>query len=127
MANLIVEVIGGVGTHKELHAAAALDRLGGVLATAEFRTTARGYIDLLRWLRSFGHVVAVGVEGTGSWGAGLARFLAVEGVNVVEVNRPDRTAPPAARQDRHGRRDRGRPSRAGRHRNQHAEVNDWPG
>ena len=100
MANLIVEVIGGVDTHKEFHAAAALDRLGGVLATAEFRTTARGYIDLLRWLRSFGHVVAVGVEGTGSWGAGLARFLAVEGVNVVEVNRPDRQL-----RRRHGKTD----------------------
>ena len=60
------------------------------MADAEFPATARGYEQLLSWLRSFGRLWAVGVEGTGSYGAGLARHLTEQGVRVVEVNRPDR-------------------------------------
>ena len=80
----------GVDTHKDVHVAAVLDELGRLLATGSFPTTRHGYRRLLRWLRSHGEPVAVGVEGCGSWGAGLARFLAARGVSVVEVNRPNR-------------------------------------
>jgi transposase len=65
-------VTGGVDTHKDSHVAAALDDVGRMLGTAEFPATPAGYRQLWRWLRAFGAVVAVGVEGTGSWGAGLA-------------------------------------------------------
>ena len=90
MADLPPSITGGVDTHKDLHVAAALDGVGKLLATESFPTTAAGYRALLAWLRGFGTVVAVGVEGTGSWGAGLARHLAAEGVTVLEVNRPNR-------------------------------------
>ena len=60
----------------------------------EFPATAAGYAELLGWLRSLGNLALAGVEGTGSYGAGLARYLAAAGVRVVEVDRPDR-------QDRH--------------------------
>jgi transposase len=83
-------VIGGVDTHKELHVAAVLDELGRLLATATFPATAPGYRQLTRWLCGFGEVLAVGVEGTGSWGAGLSRHLRVRGLNVIEVNRTNR-------------------------------------
>jgi transposase len=87
-------ITGGVDTHSEVHVAAALDSLGGLLGTREFPATAAGYAGLLGWLAKFGDVALVGVEGTGSYGAGLARYLAARGVRVVEVDRADR-------QDRH--------------------------
>jgi transposase len=57
------------------------------LGSETFPATATGYESLLRWLRSFGALERVGVEGTGSYGAGLTRYLTTEGVAVVEVNR----------------------------------------
>lgn len=84
------EVTGGVDTHKDFHVVAAKNGLGRLLDTATFPTTRRGYADLLEWLHTFGALVEVGVEGTGSYGAGLARHLTTAGVKVVEVNRPDR-------------------------------------
>ena len=87
-------ITGGVDTHADLHVAAALDSVGGLLGVQEFPATAAGYAELLGWLRSFGNLALAGVEGTGSYGAGLARYLAAAGVRVVEVDRPDR-------QDRH--------------------------
>jgi transposase len=57
---------GGVDTHSEVHVAAALDPLGGMLGTREFPATAAGFASLLGWLEKFGHVTLVGVEGTGS-------------------------------------------------------------
>jgi transposase len=83
-------VIGGVDTHLDIHVAAALDPIGGLLGVGEFRTTTAGYQDLLGWLSAFGPVLRVGVEGTGSYGAGLARFLLDHAVEVVEVDRPNR-------------------------------------
>src|SRR5215216_2950562 len=83
-------VFGGVDTHKDVHVAAALDEVGRLLGTGSFPTTAAGYRQLWRWLRSHGDVVAVGVEGTGAWGAGLARYFSAEGVDVREVMRPNR-------------------------------------
>ena len=87
-------ITGGVDTHADLHVAAALDPLGGLLGVQEFPATATGYAQLLGWLGGFGGIALVGVEGTGSYGAGLGRHLAAAGVRVVEVDRPDR-------QDRH--------------------------
>ena len=83
-------ITGGVDTHSGMHVAAALDPIGGLLGVREFPATAAGYAELLDWLRSFGTVTLAGVEGTGSYGAGLARYLAAAGVRVVEVDRPDR-------------------------------------
>lgn len=80
----------GVDTHGETHVAAALDHLGGVLAVASFPTTVGGYRDLHSWAVGQGIVGQVGVEGTGAWGAGLARHLRAEGIEVLEVCRPDR-------------------------------------
>ena len=87
-----VVVIGGVDTHADVHVAAACDHLGAVLGTASFPTTTAGYRLLLRFLGSFGQLAQVGVEGTGSYGSGLARHLADRDVVVVEVNRPNRQA-----------------------------------
>ena len=83
-------ITGGVDTHADMHVAAALDPIGGLLGVREFPATAAGYAGLLDWLRSSGTIALVGVEGTGSYGAGLARHLAAAGVRVVEVDRPDR-------------------------------------
>jgi transposase len=83
-------ITGGVDTHADVHVAAALDEIGGLLGVREFPATAAGYASLLGWLRSFGTLAVAGVEGTGSYGAGLARHLAAAGVRVVEVDRPDR-------------------------------------
>ena len=76
-------------THKDLHVAAVVDERG-TLGSEQFTTTAEGYRRLLTWMRSFGPVDKVGVEGTGAYGAGLARFLGEVGIEVVEVNRTNR-------------------------------------
>ena len=94
-------VIAGVDTHKDVHVVVVLDELGRLLDTASFSTTTRGYRDLTGWVTGFGEVLAVGVEGTASWGAGLCRHLRARGLNVIEVNQPDR----------HRRRRRGKSDR----------------
>jgi transposase len=83
-------VIVGVDTHAAMHCAVVLERTGRLLATREFDAGARGYSALLTWARRFGTLEAVGVEGTGAYGAGLARHLVAEGLKVLEVPRPDR-------------------------------------
>lgn len=83
-------VIGGVDTHKDTHVAAVLDEYGRLLDTASFPANAHGYRRLLIWLGGHGEILAVGIEGTGSWGAGLSRHLRQRGVNVIEVNRTNR-------------------------------------
>ena len=85
-----IEVVGGVDTHRDDHVAAAVDAAGRLLGTASFPATAAGYRQLLGWLANWGTLRCVGVEGTGSYGAGLARHLAAAGICVVEVNRPNR-------------------------------------
>ena len=82
-------ITGGVDTHAEVHVAAALDPVGG-LGVHEFPAAPAGYARLLAWLAGFGTVCLVGIEGTGSYGAGLARHIAAAGVRVVEVDRSDR-------------------------------------
>ena len=85
-----VDVYGGVDTHRDVHVAAVVDTVGRVLGTAPFAADKAGYEQLGDWLGSQSRVVRVGVEGTGSYGAGLARFLTSIGFEVVEVNRPNR-------------------------------------
>ena len=84
------EIVGGVDTHRDVHVAAAVDATGALLATASFAANAAGYGELAAWLATWGPVRRVGVEGTGSYGAGLARHLAAASIEVVEVNRPNR-------------------------------------
>jgi transposase len=86
------EVTGGIDTHGKTHHAAVLDQAGRVLGDQEFPASAAGYQQLLTWLRRFGRVVKVGVEGTGTYGAGLARYLSSHDLALVEVDRPDRRA-----------------------------------
>jgi transposase len=85
-------VTGGVDTHLDVHVAAALDEIGGLLGVESFEASRAGNDKLVGWLRSFGPIVRVGVEGTGSYGASLARLLRGAGVEVVEVDRPNRQA-----------------------------------
>jgi transposase len=87
-----IAVIGGIDTHTDLHQAAVIDTVGRHLATEPFPTGPAGYEQLLHWLRSHGEVLAVGIEGTGAYGAEIARFLTTKGVTVIEVDRPDRKA-----------------------------------
>ena len=75
---------------RTVHVAAALDRIGGLLGVREFPATPAGYARLLGWLRGFGTVCLVGIEGTGSYGAGLARHITAAGIRVAGVDRSDR-------------------------------------
>ena len=81
---------GGVDTHADVHVAAVIDPDGGLLGVESFATDLAGYKLLSGWMRAFGKIGLVGVEGTGSYGAGLARHLHREGLVVVEVDRPNR-------------------------------------
>src|ERR1700745_2879048 len=94
MAMTIVEstrpVTGGVDTHLDVHVAAAVDANGGLLGVRSFATTPAGYHALASWLAAFGTLERVGGEGTGTYGAGLARHLAASGIAVLEVDRPNR-------------------------------------
>ncbi len=84
------EVILGIDTHKDVHVAVALDGLGRSLDELKVPTTVKGYEKLLRWAEEFGCVRCAGVEGTGSYGAGLDRYLKAVGIPVMEVERPKR-------------------------------------
>jgi transposase len=84
------EIIIGVDTHKQTHAAVAINGLGARLGVITLPVSLRGYQELETWARSFGRVRAFGIEGTGSYGAGLSRFLQERGHGVIEVNRPNR-------------------------------------
>ncbi|WP_328760969.1 MULTISPECIES: IS110 family transposase [unclassified Streptomyces] len=87
---LAEDVILGVDTHKDIHVAAVITTLGASLAHQEFPTTAVGYRQLISWARSFGVLRRAGVECTGSYGVALTRALQREGIDVVEINQPDR-------------------------------------
>ena len=83
-------VVVGVDTHKDTHVARAKDSLGRLVGEQLVPTTPAGHRQLLTWARGLGEVEAFGVEGTGSYGAGLARHLRAEGEVVIEVIRPNR-------------------------------------
>src|ERR687885_1684717 len=82
----------GVDTHAEGHVAVALDQLGRRLGTWTLPTTEAGYAGFLRWATQLGEVHTIGMEGTGSYGAGLSRWLRARGLAVVEVEHPKRQA-----------------------------------
>jgi hypothetical protein len=80
----------GVDTHKHEHLARALDGLGQLVGGLEIETNPAGYFELAEWVRGLGDDVVVGIEGAGSFGAGLCEFLLADGIQVVEVERPRR-------------------------------------
>ncbi len=90
MSEHLEGVVGGVDTHKDEHVAAVLSASGRLLGTATFKTTQAGYAGLHAWMAGFGEVLAVGVEGCGSYGLGLCRELVAAGLTVHEVCRPNR-------------------------------------
>src|SRR4029078_12449082 len=83
------DFVGGVDTHKDLHVAAVVDGLDRVLQSRSFATTRQGYKQMLTWMRSFGQLRRIGVEATGTYGAGLLRYMQNAGVEVLEVTTPD--------------------------------------
>jgi transposase len=83
-------VTGGVDIHADVHVAAVVDQVGRVLGTQAFHADAAGYAGALAWMSALGELTKTGVEGTGSYGAGLACYLASCGIEVVEVIRPNR-------------------------------------
>ena len=91
-------VVGGVDTHKDLHVAAVVDDQDRVLGCQCFATTRQGYRQMLAWMRSFGTLQRIGVEATGTYGAGLLRYMQQAGIEVLEVTTPDK----------HDRRKRGK-------------------
>ena len=91
-------VVGGVDTHKDLHVAAVVDEHDRILGSQCFAATRHGYKQMLAWMRSLGQLRCVGVEATGTYGAGLLRYMQNAGVEVLEVTTPDR----------HDRRKRGK-------------------
>jgi transposase len=90
MRNAPAGVIGGIDCHTDQHVAAALDPLGRLKGTKAFPTTTEGYRRASAWLRSFGPIIAVGVESTGSYGAALVRCFKKKGIRVIEINQPHR-------------------------------------
>jgi Transposase len=83
-------IVGGVDTHKDLHVAAVVDEQDCVLATQSFAATRQGYRQMLAWMQSFGEIQRIGIESTGSYGAGLLRFVQDIGIEVLEVTTPDK-------------------------------------
>jgi transposase len=91
-------IVGGVDTHKDLHVAAVVDEFDRVLGSQCFATTRHGYKQMLAWMRAFGSLQRVGIEATGTYGAGLLRYMQKAGIEVLEVTTPDK----------HDRRKRGK-------------------
>ncbi len=75
----------GIDTHKATHVAVAIDTQGTRLAALSIPTNPKGYLELEPWAQSHGQVLAFGIEGTGSYSAGLSRSLLAQGHNVIEV------------------------------------------
>lgn len=83
-------IVGGVDTHRDVNVAAVVDMNGGLLGVESFPTTGDGHRLLASWMAGFGTIERVGIEGTGAYGAGLARHFARASVTVIEVDRPNR-------------------------------------
>ena len=90
MTNQHLKVIAGVDTHSDTHHVAIIDETGRHLTDKEFLAVGSGYRSIVEFITGFGPVIAAGVEGTGSYGAELARVLTGEGIRVLEVMRPNR-------------------------------------
>ncbi|MGX4694453.1 IS110 family transposase [Streptomyces sp. JNUCC 63] len=99
-ADAAEDILLGVGTHKDVHAAAVVTVLGRALGSRSFPATAEGYRQLVVWASSFGMLRRAGIECTGSYGAAPARHLRAEGIEVTEVNQSDKAA-----RRRHGKTD----------------------
>jgi hypothetical protein len=78
-------VVGGVDTHKDLHVASVVNEQDQVLGTQCFATTRQGYRLMLAWMRSFGQVQRIGIESTGTYGAGLLRFMHKAGIEILTL------------------------------------------
>ena len=89
-SNTANRIVGGVDTHKDVHVAAVVDNHDRILGTSSFAATRQGYRQMLAWMRSLGQLQRVGIESTGSYGAGLLRFLQAAGIEVLEITAPDR-------------------------------------
>ena len=72
----------GVDTHLDTHVGAVVDQAGRLLDTKAFAASTRGYVALVTWAERFGPVERIGIEGTGTYGAGLARFARANGLVV---------------------------------------------
>ena len=83
-------IVGGVDTHKDPHVAAVVDKQDQVIGTRSFATTRQGYRQMLAWMRSFGELLRIGIKSTGSYGAGLLRFMQQAKVAVLEVTTADK-------------------------------------
>ncbi|MDV2980523.1 UNVERIFIED_CONTAM: transposase [Actinomycetes bacterium ARC8] len=92
MASQPKKVIAGIDTHADTHHVAVINEHGKPLADREFLAVGSGYRKIIDFITSYGTVIAVGVEGTGSYGVEIARTLSGEGLTVLEVNRPNRAA-----------------------------------
>jgi len=90
----------GVDTHKDTHVVSALDQLGQLLGELTIEASAVGYGELVAWTRALGEDVVIGVEGAGSYGAGLCEHLKHKGLRVFEVERPRRRERRAGKSDR---------------------------
>lgn len=90
----------GVDTHKQQHHAVALDGLGQILGEIVIATTLTGYSQFVCWLKDLGGNVLVGIEGAGSYGAGLCELLQAEEIEVFEVERPQRRERRGGKSDR---------------------------
>jgi transposase len=86
------EVFAGVDTHRDTIHVAVVDALGAELGDREFATTPAGYAEAMDFVTELGQLALIGVEGTGSYGRGLATYLAMHEIPAVEVDRPDRAA-----------------------------------
>jgi transposase len=86
---VVGSVVGGVDTHKDLHVAAVVDGYDRTLGSRCFPTTRQGYKQMLAWMQSFGPLLRLGIESTGTYGAGLLRYMQNAGVEVLEVTIPD--------------------------------------
>ena len=90
MPENIHKIIIGVDTHKDFHHVAAITTLGAAVADRQFPATPAGYGEVLDWVAGHGQVLRAGVEGTGSYGAGLTKRFRVAGIEVVDVIAPDK-------------------------------------
>lgn len=81
----------GVDTHLDIHVSAVFNYAGKLFRTKVIRTNLAGYQALFDWMLSFGSVERAGIEGTGTYGAGLTRFLIKKRIDVLEINRPARS------------------------------------
>jgi hypothetical protein len=93
-------VVVGVDTHKYVHVAVGLDEFGGRIDAQRFTADSIGYRNLIDWAAGLGRLVTFGIEGTGSYGAGLASAVRRRGFGSIEVLRTDRAGSTTARQGR---------------------------